>query len=60
VLLHHGVVRATGPADEVLTSDLLTEVYGIHVDVYTHPLTGRTCCEPLGRHAARVGVAVPA
>ncbi|WP_435736145.1 ABC transporter ATP-binding protein [Cellulosimicrobium sp. PMB13] len=58
VLLHHGVVRAAGPADEVLTSELLTEVYGIHVDVYTHPLTGRTCCEPLGRHAARVGAAV--
>ncbi|MCB7137308.1 ABC transporter ATP-binding protein [Cellulosimicrobium marinum] len=55
VLLHRGVVRATGPADEVLTSGLLSDVYGIHVDVYTHPLTGRTCCEPLGRHAARVG-----
>lgn len=58
VLLHQGVVRATGPADEVLTSELLSEVYGIHVDVYTHPLTGRTCCEPLGRHAARVDAAV--
>ncbi|NDO88197.1 ABC transporter ATP-binding protein [Cellulosimicrobium composti] len=58
VLLHRGVVRATGPADEVLTSELLTEVYGIHVDVYTHPLTGRTCCEPLGRHAARLDAAV--
>ncbi|KON72357.1 hypothetical protein M768_15405 [Cellulosimicrobium cellulans F16] len=58
VLLHAGVVRATGPADAVLTSELLTEVYGIHVDVYTHPLTGRTCCEPLGRHAARLDTAV--
>ncbi|QJW36603.1 ABC transporter ATP-binding protein [Cellulosimicrobium protaetiae] len=58
VLLHSGVVRATGPADTVLTSELLTEVYGIHVDVYTHPLTGRTCCEPLGRHAARLDAAV--
>jgi iron complex transport system ATP-binding protein len=58
VLLHSGVVRATGPADAVLTSELLTEVYGIHVDVYTHPLTGRTCCEPLGRHAARLDAAV--
>ena len=58
VLLHRGVVRATGRADEVLTSELLTEVYGIHVDVYTHPLTGRTCCEPLGRHAARLDAAV--
>lgn len=58
VLLDQGVVRATGRADEVLTSELLSEVYGIHVDVYTHPLTGRTCCEPLGRHAARVDAVV--
>lgn len=58
VMLHQGVVRATGPADEVLTSELLSEVYGIHVDVYRHPLTGRTCCEPLGRHAARVEAVV--
>lgn len=56
VLLQRGVVRAAGSAEDVLTSDLLTEVYGIHVDVYTHPLTGRTCCEPLGRHAARAVV----
>ncbi|MBD5787257.1 ABC transporter ATP-binding protein [Cellulosimicrobium terreum] len=52
VLLDRGVVRATGPADDVLTSALLSDVYGIHVDVYEHPLTGRTCCEPRGRHAA--------
>jgi ferric hydroxamate transport system ATP-binding protein len=53
VLLHEGVVRASGRAADVLAPDLLSEVYGIRVDVYTHPLTGRTCCEPLGRHAAR-------
>jgi iron-chelate-transporting ATPase len=58
VLLQMGVVRASGSAEDVLTSELLTEVYGIHVDVYTHPLTGRTCCEPLGRHASRAGAAL--
>jgi ferric hydroxamate transport system ATP-binding protein len=53
VVLHAGAVRASGPADEVLTGELLTDVYGIHVDVYTHPVTGRTCCEAVGRHDAR-------
>lgn len=53
VVLHRGQVRASGPAGEVLTSELLTEVYGIRVDVTTHPDTGRTRCEAVGRHAAR-------
>jgi iron-chelate-transporting ATPase len=53
VVLHQGVVRASGRADTVLTGELLTEVYGIHVDVYTHPITGRTCCEAVGRHDVR-------
>src|SRR4051794_36539998 len=33
VLLHQGVVRATGTPAEVLTSELLTEIYGLHIDV---------------------------
>ncbi|MGW8567610.1 ABC transporter ATP-binding protein [Isoptericola sp. NPDC055881] len=53
VVLHRGEVRASGPAAEVLTSELLTEVYGIRVDVTTHPDTGRTRCEAVGRHTAR-------
>ncbi|MFC7878668.1 ABC transporter ATP-binding protein [Isoptericola sp. NPDC057391] len=53
VVLHRGQVRASGPAAQVLTSDLLTDVYGIRVDVTTHPDTGRTRCEAVGRHDAR-------
>ncbi|MFE6970013.1 ABC transporter ATP-binding protein [Isoptericola sp. NPDC057653] len=53
VVLHRGEVRASGPAAEVLTSELLTEVYGIRVEVTTHPDTGRTRCEAVGRHDAR-------
>ena len=53
VVLHDGAVRASGPVPAVLTGELLTEVYGIHVDVYTHPITGRTCCEAVGRHDVR-------
>ncbi|MCK9793806.1 ABC transporter ATP-binding protein [Isoptericola sp. 4D.3] len=53
VVLHRGEVRASGPAAQVLTGELLTEVYGIRVDVTTHPDTGRTRCEAVGRHDAR-------
>ena len=53
VVLHRGEVRASGPAAQVLTSELLTDVYGIRVDVTTHPETGRTRCEAVGRHDAR-------
>ncbi|MEL7975206.1 ABC transporter ATP-binding protein [Isoptericola sp. F-RaC21] len=53
VVLHRGEVRASGPAARVLTSELLTEVYGIRVDVTTHPDTGRTRCDAVGRHDAR-------
>lgn len=37
VLLAHGKVRADGTAREVLTSELLTEVYAYPVDVIDHP-----------------------
>ncbi|SKC82606.1 iron complex transport system ATP-binding protein [Krasilnikoviella flava] len=53
VVLDRGEVRASGPAARVLTSELLTDVYGIRVDVTTHPDTGRTRCEAVGRHDAR-------
>lgn len=37
-----GVVVATGPTAEVLTEDLLSEVFGgVQVHLGTHPLTGR-------------------
>jgi iron complex transport system permease protein len=40
-LLSGGVVVATGPTAEVLTEDLLSEVFGVQVHLGTHPLTGR-------------------
>ncbi|WP_256840484.1 ABC transporter ATP-binding protein [Ornithinimicrobium faecis] len=53
VLLDHGEVRATGTPAEVLTTDLLSEVYGIHVDVHLHPVSSRPVCEARSRHLAR-------
>lgn len=53
VLLDEGRVRATGPAADVLTTDLLTEVYGIRIDVVVDPDTGRLATRPIGRHSVR-------
>lgn len=53
VLLDEGRVRATGPAVDVLTPDLLTEVYGIRIDVIVDPDTGRPTTRPIGRHSLR-------
>ncbi|GII76981.1 ABC transporter ATP-binding protein [Sphaerisporangium rufum] len=50
VLLHEGRVRAAGPPAEVLTEALLTEAYGIRVEVTTDPLTGTVRTRPVGRH----------
>ncbi|HZI98081.1 MAG TPA: ABC transporter ATP-binding protein [Actinomycetales bacterium] len=57
-LLDRGRVRAVGPPADVLTSDLLSDTYGIEVDVRHDPATGalRTC--PRGRHTARLLTAV--
>jgi ferric hydroxamate transport system ATP-binding protein len=52
VLLSEGVVRATGDPAEVLTSELLTEVYGLRIDVHVDP-DGRVRTQPVGRHMGR-------
>jgi ferric hydroxamate transport system ATP-binding protein len=52
VLLHEGRVHAVGTPAEVLTEAHLTHAYGIRVDVYTNPLTGRLSTRPVGRHSA--------
>jgi iron complex transport system ATP-binding protein len=52
VLLHSGVVRATGRPAEVLTTELLTEVYGLRIDVHVDD-SGRVRTQPVGRHTNR-------
>jgi len=49
VLLHQGAVRATGKPAEVLTSDLLSEVYGLRIDVQIDE-DGHVRTKPVGRH----------
>ncbi|WP_432477109.1 ABC transporter ATP-binding protein [Nocardioides sp. GXQ0305] len=49
VLMDRGRVRASGDAVDVLTGDLLTEVYGITVTAVTDPETGLIRTEASGR-----------
>lgn len=53
VLLADGRVRAVGTPAEVLRADLLSEVYGIRVDVRTDPATGLLHTAAVGRHRTR-------
>jgi ferric hydroxamate transport system ATP-binding protein len=58
-LLDQGRVRAVGPPDEVLTSERLSETYGIQVEVDVDPVTGALRTRAVGRHATRrAGVAI--
>ncbi|WP_030443342.1 ABC transporter ATP-binding protein [Actinoplanes subtropicus] len=49
VLLDRGVVRATGKPSAVLTAELLTEVYGLRIDVHIDE-GGHVRTRPVGRH----------
>ena len=59
VLLADGHVRGCGPPAAVLTGDLLTDVYGIRVDVDHDRHTGALRTRPVGRHPARAAVTDP-
>jgi iron complex transport system ATP-binding protein len=52
VLLDCGIVRATGTPAEVLAADLLSEVYGLRIDVETDE-RGIVRTHPVGRHTHR-------
>ena len=53
VLLDEGRVRASGTASDVLTPVLLSEVYGIRIDVSLDPETAHLRTRPIGRHSVR-------
>lgn len=56
VLLADGRVRSCGPPPAVLTADVLTEIYGIRIEVDHDPRTGALRTRPVGRHSPRVPV----
>lgn len=51
VLLHRGRVSADGPPAQVLTESLLSQTYGIRIDVSHDPATGAVTTRPIGRHS---------
>ncbi len=51
LLLSSGRAHAEGPPSEVLTTDNLSEVYGLRIEVTRDP-TGRLRMDPVGRHPA--------
>ncbi|MCO8270174.1 ABC transporter ATP-binding protein [Actinoplanes sp. TRM 88003] len=52
VLMHTGVVRATGTPADVLTAELLSEVYGLRIEVSVGD-DGHLHTRPIGRHTSR-------
>lgn len=50
VLLDRGRVRAVGPPGEVFTGELLSDAYGIRIEVDADPVTGALRTRPIGRH----------
>ncbi|GAB2606666.1 ABC transporter ATP-binding protein [Paractinoplanes abujensis] len=52
VLMHSGVVRATGTPADVLTADLLSEVYGLRIEVSVGD-DGHLHTRLIGRHTSR-------
>ena len=53
ILLHNGRVRASGLPADVLTSENLSEVYGLHIDTVVDDETGHVRVLPRGRHQMR-------
>ncbi|MEU8955077.1 ABC transporter ATP-binding protein [Streptomyces sp. NPDC048518] len=53
LLLRAGRIVAHGTPEDVLIPELLTDTYGIRVDVDTDPLTGRLRTRAVGRHHSR-------
>jgi iron-chelate-transporting ATPase len=58
VLLHQGQVRAAGAPVDVFTESVLSEVYGIRIQVVPDPDTGVPRTRPVGRHTARLAGAL--
>ena len=53
VLLDNGDVAASGRPDDVLTTEHLTQTYGIRIDVRIDPETHLLMTQPVGRHTHR-------
>lgn len=60
IAMRNGRIHATGPADEVITSELVRDVFGLECEVIVDPLSGAPLVLPCGRHhAARPAATLP-
>jgi iron complex transport system ATP-binding protein len=50
VAMHDGCIHAKGRPHEVITSDLVREVFGVDCEVIVDPLSGAPLVLPYGRH----------
>jgi iron complex transport system ATP-binding protein len=53
VVLHQGRVRASGRPTDVMSADLLSDVYGLRIESFVDPDTGVVRTEPRGKHHDR-------
>lgn len=60
VLLADGRVRCSGTPAQVLTTERLSETYGLRVDVDVDSATGLLQARPVGRYCARAAQTVSA
>ncbi|MDX2160430.1 MAG: ABC transporter ATP-binding protein [bacterium] len=61
IVLNGGQIRADGAPSEILTPDLLADVFGVRVNIVTDPATGTPVCLPYGvagRKAATTEAAI--
>lgn len=49
IALHGGQVHASGRPEDVLTEELVQDVFGVGSVVIEHPVTGARLCLPLPR-----------
>lgn len=54
VALRGGQIVAQGAPQNVITCDIIRQVFGLDAQVIVDPVAGTPMCVPIGRRAARV------
>jgi iron complex transport system ATP-binding protein len=50
IAMRHGRIHASGPAEKVITSEFVSDVFGLDCQVIIDPLSGAPLVLPCGRH----------
>jgi len=58
--MKQGAVIAQGVPDEVITAEVVEEVFGLKTQIIADPVTGTPICIPLGGRSRRVSAVPPA